>query len=330
MRALQITSFAHPRDAIELVEIDEIEPGPGEVAVEMVAAPINPSDLLLILGHYGVRPPLPAIGGAEGIGEVVALGEGVSSAGVGDLVMVLPTLATGTWTDRVVVPAEHAIPLPDSADPLQLAMLGINPITAELLLSSFVTLSPGDWVAQTTANSAVGRYVIQLAARAGVRTLNVVRRPDAVAPLLELGADAVLVSGPDLPKQAREALGSDRAALMLDAVAGDTALALSSVVRDGATIVSYGGVGPDPLPIAITDLIFRKVVVRGFWLVHWMRETPPAQIAETYDRVAALIVNGTLSAPIAATYPLERYAEALAHAAQGQRDGKVLFARNGG
>ena len=68
----------------------------------------------------------------------------------------------------------------DDADPLQLAMLGINPATASLLLNRYVALRSGDWIGQTAANAAVGQYIIALAKRAGVKTLNVVRRHEAV------------------------------------------------------------------------------------------------------------------------------------------------------
>jgi len=110
----------------------------------------------------------------------------------------------------VAIDQGDAIPVDEEADILQLAMLGVNPITADLLLRSFVDLAPGAWVGQTGANSAVGRYVVALAKRAGVRTLNVVRRPEAAAALLESGADAVVISGrTSMSKFARHSATND-------------------------------------------------------------------------------------------------------------------------
>ncbi len=326
MKTLQLRAFGKPTTAPELIESEAPEAGAGQVLVALEAAPINPSDLLLISGRYGYRPALPAPLGAEGVGRIVAVGPGVDPVRIGERVLIIPTLEHGTWQDQTVIDEGSAIPVDPAADALQLAMLGINPLTADLLLRRFVELPPGAWVGQTGANSAVGRYVIALAKQAGVRTLNVVRRPEAAAELLELGADAVVISGPDLGEQLEKALGDERISLLLDAVAGDVVTELSSWLVDGGTLVSYGGMSGDPVVVSPPDLIFRDVHVRGFWLKHWLETTPRREIAAAYARLASLIAEGVLRAPVAATYPLEQYRDAVAHAVQTGHAGKVLFA----
>lgn len=326
MRTLQLPAFGKPTTAPELIVSVAPEPGAGQVLVALEAAPINPSDLLLISGHYGYRPALPAPLGAEGVGWIVAVGPAVDPVRIGERVLIIPTLEHGTWQDQTVIDEGSAIPVDPAADVLQLAMLGINPLTADLLLRRFVELPPGAWVGQTGANSAVGRYVIALAKQGGVRTLNVVRRPEAAAELLELGADAVVISGPDLRAQLEHALGDERISLLLDAVAGEVVTELSSWLVDGGTVVSYGGMSGDPVVVSPPDLIFRDVHVRGFWLKHWLETTPRSEIAAAYTRLASLIAEGVLRAPVAAAYPLEQYRDAVAHAVQTGRAGKVLFA----
>lgn len=111
-------------------------------------------------------------------------------------------------------------PLPDQADPLQLSMMTINPPTAALLSSEFVTLRPGDWVIQNAANSAVGLYLVQLARIRGYRTVNVVRRPDAAAAVRDTGGDVVLVDGEDLATRVVEATDGAAIHLGIDAVGG--------------------------------------------------------------------------------------------------------------
>ena len=325
MNALQLTAFGRPTTAPELVWSEPPEPGAGEVLVALEAAPINPSDLLLITGRYGYRPPLPAPLGAEGVGRIVAVGRAVDPVRIGERVLIVPTLESGTWQDQTVIDEDDAVPVDPAADALQLAMLGINPLTADLLLRGFTDLPPGMWVGQTGANSAVGRYVIALAQEAGVRTLNVVRRPEVAAELLDLGADAVVVSGPDLAEQVAKALGDEQLALLLDGVGGDAVTELASWLRFGGTVVSYGGMSGAPAVVSPADLIFRDIHLRGFWVKHWLDTAPRAEIAAAYARLAALVAGGVLRAPVAATYPLEQYRDALAHAAQAGRDGKVLF-----
>ncbi len=78
MRFLSIPRFGPPADVLELIERPGCAPGPGEIGVEMRLAPINPADLNLIEGRYGVRPELPAAAGIEGVGVVTELGAGVA------------------------------------------------------------------------------------------------------------------------------------------------------------------------------------------------------------------------------------------------------------
>jgi NADPH:quinone reductase-like Zn-dependent oxidoreductase len=101
------------------------------------------------------------------------------------------------WAERIKADASRLRPLP-SGDVNQFAMLGINPPTAYLLLTDFVSLPSGSWVIQNSANSGVGRALIPIAKSLGLKTVNVVRRDDVVAEIKAIGGDIVLVDGPDL------------------------------------------------------------------------------------------------------------------------------------
>jgi NADPH:quinone reductase-like Zn-dependent oxidoreductase len=325
MKTLQISSFGSPTDVVELSEIEPDEPGPGQLAVAIEAAPINPSDLTLIKGVYGVRPALPAAVGAEGVGRVIAVGDGVDAARIGERVLVVPTLEQATWREQTVLDERNAVPVDADGDPLQLAMLGINPITAYCLLHAYAKLAPDAWVAQTGASSATAGYVLALAKHAGLRTLNVVRRADSVPPLVDAGADVVLVEGADLTDQAAEAIGDAPLELIIDAVAGEPVSKLASLLKAGGAIVSYTARDRQPLNISIVDLIFKGLIVHGYWLNRWLDITPQETIVRTYSELADLVRNGTLAAPVEATYALADYREAIGHAARNDRHGKVLF-----
>jgi NADPH:quinone reductase-like Zn-dependent oxidoreductase len=207
-------------------------------------------------------------------------------------------------------------------------MLGINPITAYCLLHEYEELAPGAWVAQTGASSATAGYVLALAKHAGLRTLNVVRRADSVKPLLDADADVVLVEGADLTEQAADAIGDSSLDLMLDAVAGEPVAQLASLLKIDGRVISYTARARRPLSIPVVELIFRGLSVHGYWLNHWLQRTPTDTIAQTYQELAALVADGTLAAPVEATYALADHREAIAHAARGDRNGKVLFARD--
>ena len=169
--ACRLFAFGEKPPAVRVEFLPSSAPAPGEVAIRMLAAPINPADLNVIEGTYGELPPLPATIGNEGASEILALGPGVENLRVGQ--KVLP-LAFSTWTSELILPAKNAIPLPDDIDIHQASMLTVNPATAWRLLHDFASLQPGDWIAQNAANSGVGRAVIQLARHFGFRTLNAV------------------------------------------------------------------------------------------------------------------------------------------------------------
>jgi NADPH:quinone reductase-like Zn-dependent oxidoreductase len=312
-----------PQDVIHAVEFTLPTPGPGQVLVAVLAAPINPSDVLMLTGQYGMLPPLPAVGGSEGVGRVAQLGPDVTGLTVGQTVL-LPA-GSGTWASHLVSDARRLVPLPTGADPQQLSMLTVNPATASLLLSEFVTLQPGDWVIQNVANSGVGGYLVQLARMRGLRTLNVVRRESAAAGVAAQGGDMVLVDGPDLHQRVKAATGGVAIQLGIDAVGGMATERLARCLGEGATLVNYGMISGEPCVVTAQSFVFNDITLRGFWLAKWFRVSPRDQQKALYGELTRLMAAGKLSARIHATYPVERIQEAIAAANAGERDGKILI-----
>ena len=315
-----------PQDVIEAVPYDAYTLGEGQVRLELLAAPINPSDVLTLTGQYGILPPLPAVGGSEGVGRVVEHGPGVTSPAIGQTVL-LP-LGIGTWATHLVADAQGLVSLPDGADPVQLSMMSINPPTASLMLSDFVELEEGDWVIQNAANSGVGSYLIAIAKLRGLRTVNVVRRESLLKPLREAGADVALVDGvvdgKSLAERVREATDGAPIKLGIDAVGGEASARLGATLAEGATLVAYGAMSGEPASLPPSLLIFQDVTIRGFWLVTWFRTASPERQQEVFGEVATLIASGQVSAPVHATYRVADIKEAVAAAAGGGRRGKVV------
>lgn len=288
----------------------------------MLASPINPADLNVIEGTYGHLPELPAIPGNEGVGRVAEVGVKVASLHVGDLVA---PLDSGSWCGARNVPAARVIGLPAGIDPQQAAMITVNPPTAYALLHDFAQLAPGDWVVQNAANSGVGRCVIQLSRRLGLRTLNVVRRPELVAELLALGADVVVTDDTELRKEGPALMDSASARLALNAVGGASALNLANALAPGSPLVTYGAMARQPLKIPNGLLIFGGLSFHGFWLRSWFRDRPAAERQRIFASLAEMVRDGTLTVPIHRTFPLREIHAALADAASGRRAGKVLL-----
>jgi NADPH:quinone reductase-like Zn-dependent oxidoreductase len=292
----------------------------------MVAAPINPSDLLILHGIYGALPNLPTIPGKEGVGRVLALGADVSGFVEGQRVL-LP-LNAGTWRERLTVAANQVVAAPEDAPIEQLAMATLNPIAAYYVLSTIQKLEAGEWIVQNAANSAFGRWVIEHAKARGIRTVNVVRRAAQCAPLRKLGADVALADGPELGKRVKAAIRGASVRLALDAVGGGATTRMTSCVDHGGTVVCLGTMGGDAGYVGTNDLIFRDIHVQGFWFASLRAELQQESLAELTTQVLDTITKGTVTIPVEATYPLDRIKEAVEHAERAGRTGKILLVGN--
>jgi trans-2-enoyl-CoA reductase len=250
------------------------------------------------------------------------VGSSVHGLSVGQTVL---PLSFGTWAEKMVVPAESLIVLPDGLDPLQAAMLAVNPATAWRMLHDFARLEPGDWIVQNAANSGVGRAVIQLAKALGLRTLNVVRRVELVEELEKIGGNVVITEETNLRDQVQALCGGKNPKLALNAVGGASALNLANALAAGSPLVTYGAMGRQPLKIPNSLLIFKNLSFHGFWLRRWKETASPADVRETYQKLSAYLLAGVLHTPVHKTFPLSQALEAVAEAAREKRSGKVLL-----
>lgn len=317
--------IGNPAQVLVLEEIAPVALKAGEVRIAVLAAPIHPSNLLQISGHYGVLPVLPAIPGSEGVGRVTEVGAGVTHLAAGQVVMI----TTGqTWQQEIVGPAAAFIPLPPQGDVLQMSMITQNPLTAHLILQDYVDLKPGDWIAQNAANSAVGGYIIQMAKLRGVKTVNVVRREDVAPSLKAMGADVVITEGPDLPARIAAATDNAKIVFAIDAVSGPSAAGLAQSLTFGGTLVNYGALSMQPMPISARELVFNDVRVRGFWLAQWFKVATPEMKQAAFGPVIGMVAKGAISALVDATYNLDQIHDAVVAAAKEGRNGKIILTPN--
>ena len=324
MKQVQLASYGIPEQVVRCVEVPNVgPPGALEVVFDIIAFPINPADIAFCTGAYRLRPPLPATPGAECIGRVTAIGAGVDHVKPGDHII---NLVRENWAQRRRVTATDVIAIPPQIPLRQAAMLRINPPTAQLLLSDVTTLHPGDWLIQNVANSAVGRLIIRLAKARGLRTINVVRRDSLFPELQAMGADICLVDGPDLAARAAQA-GPIK--LGIDAVCGEALARIATCVADGGAVVTYGAMSGGQPMIDRGDLMFRGLTLSGFMLGRFLARRSLPEIRSIFAELGQQMLDGKLDAPVAAVYPIEDIAEAVAHAQRDAKGGKILVAPNG-
>jgi mitochondrial enoyl-[acyl-carrier protein] reductase / trans-2-enoyl-CoA reductase len=316
-------THGNPSDVLHVESRPWPIPGLAEAVVKMRAAPINPADLNQIEGKYPVRAELPATPGFEGAGIVVEVGPDVANVAIGALVILPHNI--GTWRDAVAVKADDLVVVPAGIEAVHAAMLKINPMTAWRLLHDYVDLERGDWMIQNAANSAAGRAVIQIAHELGYKTVNIVRRAELITELRKEGGDIVLVDSENLRREVEDAIGRPPIRLGLNAVGGESALRLANCLAPGATLVTYGAMSLQPLKIPNGLLIFKDLSFRGIWINKWYDNATPAQRMEAFQPLFEMAKRGLLRTKVEKAYPLSEAKTAVAHAARGQRSGKIIF-----
>ena len=321
--AVVYETHGNPADVLRIDTQPWPAPARGEAVVQMRAAPINPADINSIEGKYPVRPVLPATPGMEGAGIVVEVGDDVRNLAVGTQVILPHNL--GTWREAVAVKAEKLISVPEEIDLVQAAMLKINPLTAWRLLHDYVELKRGDWLIQNAGNSAAGRAVIQIANELGYKTVNVVRRADVAEELRALGGDVIAIDGESLREEVKQATGGAPIRLGLNAVGGDNALRLANTLAPESTMVTYGAMSLQPLKIPNGLLIFKDLRFRGIWINKWYDNATTEERMAAFHPLFDMAKRGLLKTKVERAYPLSAVREAVAHAAQPKRSGKIIF-----
>jgi len=318
VKAIHLTGYGSPAQNLKMVEVPEPHTlAEGQAIVRMEYAPIDYSDLLLANGVYFLNPQLPSVIGGEGAGIVEGVGPGVKSVKKGDRVTI--PFGTFTWTEKVLAPAEGLFVVPPSIDGKTASMLNINPTTAVLLLDEFVTLKPKDWIVLNAASSQIARCLIAIAKSRNLNVIGIVRRPELVAEIKELGADFVGVESPELSQLVQIATGGKPISLGLDAVGGQSSATITRALSPGAHFVSYAWLGGSPIQLPQGDLIGKRLHIHGFWMYY---EEHLPKIRPALTEAAKVIASGKLSLPVTATYRPSQIKEAIEHY---ERGGKVLL-----
>lgn len=285
--------------ALEKEEVD-LSLTSNEIAIRMVAAPINPSDLNMVEGSYKILPALPAVGGNEGLATVSAVGSGVTDFAVGDWVVPI-TPGFGTWRELAKGPAANFMKISKTIPQQFAACISVNPCTAYRLLHDFVDLQPGDVIIQNGANSHVGLLVTQMAREMGVRTISIMRHGPHTQHIMQWIKD---MGGPgdfvmteeyvDTWKFHRLLEDVPKPKLALNCVGGKSASDLARVLGPSGTLVTYGGMSKQPVTLPASTLLHNDIMVKGFWMSRWNQEASKEDRAQMFADVTKMFEEGKL------------------------------------
>jgi NADPH:quinone reductase len=308
-------------EVLEVREVDTPEPGPGEVRVRIAVSGVNPTDWKR-LRSAGPADGEFAVPHQDGAGVVDAVGPGVDPGRVGQRVWVLLAADNNRWGTAAqfsVVPADRAVPLPDSASFELGASLGVPAVTAEHCLGAdgpIVGLS----VLVSGGAGAVGHAAIQLAKfERAARVVATVSGAEKGKIAESAGADAVVnYREPDAVDRIRDAApnGIDR----FVEVALDTNLELDlAVAAPHAVITSYAATETSTAQVPVRQLMAPNITL-NFMLLYTVA---PAQLRAAVERVVDAVAAQALTTLPLHRFPLERIAEAHQAVEQGAI-GKVL------
>jgi NADPH2:quinone reductase len=323
MRALLQPQFGDPAEVLSVQEVPDPEPGPGQALVRVLLSPIHNHDLWTVRGSYGFKPEMPARAGTEAVGVVEALGEGVEHLEVGQ--RVASGGSFGAWAELIVAPAAGLVPVPDAISDEAASQLVSMPFSA-IALVDFLELSEGDWIVQNAANGAVGRLVAQLAAPRGVNVLGLVRRADGVAELREQGIERIVATDEDgWRDRVREIVGAAPVVAGVDSVGGSAAGDVVSLLAEDGVLVVFGAMASPTLEISSGDVIFKQVVVKGFWGSKVFPAMDREKRAALMGELVSGIASGALTLPVEKVYGLDEIADAARASAEPGRRGKILL-----
>ena len=323
MRAWKVHELGDPWEVLKLEEVEEPEPGPGEVVIEVEAAALNFFDTLLCRGEYQERPELPFTPGGEATGIIVAVGEDV------DLEEGLRVIATpfpsGGYAEKVTVPAQGGVfPIPDDMPSEAAAALHVAYQSAFFGLHRRANLSEGETVLVHAGAGGVGSAAIQIAKAAGARVISTAGGSEKVEICRELGAEIAVdyeeENFVDVVKEATEGRGAD---VIFDPVGGDVFDLSRRCVAFEGRIVIVGFTGGRIADAPTNHLLVKNYSVVG---LHWglYNKKIPELITETHDALIRLYEEGKIDPLIFETVAFEEVPQKLELLSTRKTYGKLV------
>jgi len=318
MRAIVVKAPGGP-EVLELGEVPDPKPGPGELLVRVRAAGVNRADLLQRLGRYPPPRGEPETLGLEIAGEVL---EPAAPFQRGDRVMAL--LGGGGYAELARVPAAQAMPVPEGMSFAEASVIPEAFLTAWLNLFLLGRLSPGEVAVVHAAASGVGSAALQLC-RGVAGTVLATASPGKHAACLELGATHVLARQ-DVPSGLADAVrraagrGAD---LNFDLVGGSYLEANVAALALQGRLCCISTMGGSKATLDVGALLTRRLTVMGSTL----RNRSPAQkaklVADFAHEALPRFATGELRPVLGRTYPLAQAREAHAAMERNEVVGKI-------
>lgn len=309
MRVVGVDEYGGP-EALKVFEVPEPHVGPGQVRIRVAAATVNPTDTYTRNGSRAEmlkQFPRPHVPGMDAAGVVDEIGEGTTTGyELGDAVMaiVLPG-PHGAYSEFIVVPADSVARIPMNSSLIEASTLPMNGLTARLSFDQ-LGLGTGQTLAISGAAGAYGGYMVQLGKALGLRVI-ADASPDDTALVKSLGADEVVLRGPDVADRIRALVPEG-----VDAVADGSVqmAALLPAVRDGGSFVSVRGYEGEPV---------RGITFHTTWVREYLKEQGKL------DELRQMVEDGKITLRVAKTFPVAQARDAHRLLEAGGTRGRLVL-----
>jgi NADPH2:quinone reductase len=318
MQAIQVQRTGGPEVLIP-TEVEQPQPGPGEVRVQVTAIGVNFIDVYHRTGLYPM--PLPLILGAEGAGRVNAVGPGVETVKAGD--RVASTELAGAYAEYAVVPADRVVPIPDGVSDEQAAAVLLQGLTAHYLVHDSYRVQAGDTVVVHAAAGGVGLLLTQLATKLGARVIGTVSALEKEKLARDAGA-AEIIGYDSIAEDVRRLTDGQGVPAVYDGVGRNTFDASMASLRPHGVLVLYGqSSGPVP-PFDPNRLQHAgSVYLTRPTLRHFI--ATPEELTRRADGILGMVADGSLSVHIGGRYPLAEAGRAHTDLQSRRTTGKLLL-----
>jgi len=319
MRAVVMEELGGP-EVLKVKDWPDPEPGPGDLVVDVDFAGVNFMDTGSRVG-FGLVGEVPVIIGVEGAGRVAAVGEGVSGFVLGDRVAWVSVY--GSYAEKIAVPADQAVPIPDDIPSDVAAAVMMQGLTAHHFVTESAPLVEGETALVHAAAGGVGRMVTQLLKLRGARVIGLVSREEKVVAAKAAGADEVLVSSDgDFVGRVMALTGGEGVHAVFDGGGASTFWPSIEVLRRAGTLVYYGPLIGDIPTVRMFDLPRSIRITYAVFADHiHTRELLLKHAGDLFEKIRA----GDLKVDITNRYPLDAAHQAHIDIESRRTSGKLLL-----
>ena len=316
MRAWRVHELGDPSKVLSLDEVEKPTPGEGQVLVKVRAAALNFPDVLMAMGMYQEKPPLPYTPGVELCGEIEETGQRVIGS---------PSNGPGAFAEYALMDTNNAWPVPDSMSDAKAASLYLTYQTGYVGLHRRANIQAGDWLLVHAGAGGVGTAAIQLGKAAGAKVIATAGGARKTEVCKELGADHVIdYTAEDFVPIVKEVTGGHGADIVYDPVGGDVFDKSRKCIAFEGRIVVVGFTSGRIPEAPANHLLVKNYSVVG---LHWglYRKYEPAIFGQVHDELVKLVESGAVDPLVGESLPLDQAPQALAKLADRSTVGKVVL-----